>query len=215
MVESMRGRIIGVVGWKDSGKTLVVEQLVRSLVRRGFAVGTVKHVHGAPSLQPAAKDSARHLDAGAEIAIALGEGLVVLEKDAGEDLETTVAGYLALSDVIVVEGFKHAPIPKIAVVSGDDDVLGEVENVVGVIYRDVRPEGYPAYTASGIEELVELLFENGTLKPPDRGATLLVNGKHVPINDFVQASLAGVVRGFVAALHDVDTPATIQLSVRL
>ena len=80
MLESLRGRAIGVMGWKDSGKTLVVERLVTSLVRRGFGVGTVKHVHEALSLQPAAKDSVKHLDAGAEIAIALGDGLMVMGK---------------------------------------------------------------------------------------------------------------------------------------
>jgi molybdopterin-guanine dinucleotide biosynthesis protein B len=215
MLESLRGRVIGVVGWKDSGKTLVVERLVMSLVRRGFCVGTVKHVHEAPALQPAAKDSAKHLDAGAEIAIALGDGLMVLGKAAGEDLETTVSRYLSLSDVIVVEGFKHAGIPKIAVVSGGDDILGETENVVAVVYREVRPEGYPAYTADGIEALVDFLFENEIVKPPDRGATLLLNGKPIPINEFVQASLAGVVRGFITALHDIEPPSTIQLTVKL
>lgn len=215
MPESLRGRVIGVAGWKDSGKTLVVERLVTSLTRRGFGVGTVKHVHEALSLQPAAKDSAKHLDAGAEIALALGDGLMVLGKHAGEDLETAASRYLSLCDIIVVEGFKHAEIPKVAVVSGSDDILGETENVVAVVYRDARPEAYPAYTADEIEDLVTFLFEKETLKPPGRGATLLVNGTPVPINEFVQASLAGVVRGFITALDDIEPPSTIQLTVKL
>jgi len=214
-LETLRGRVIGVAGWKDSGKTLVVERLVASLRNKGLVVGTVKHVHEALSLQPAAKDSARHLDAGAHTAIALGEGLVLLGKHTGEDLETVVSCYLPLSDVIVVEGFKHAEIPKIVALSGSDGILEETENVVAVVCRDKRPKGYPAYAADEIENLVDSLFENEILKPPERRAALLVNGKPVPVNEFVQASLAGVVRGFITALHDIEEPSTIQLTVKL
>ena len=215
MLESLRGRAIGVAGWKDSGKTLVVERLVASLTRRGFGVGTVKHVHEAVSLQPAAKDSGKHLDAGAEIALALGDGLMVLGTHVDADLETAASRYLSLCDIIVVEGFKHAEIPKVVVVSGSDDILGETENVVAVVYRDEAPGAYPAYTADQIEALTDFLFEKEVLKPPGRGATLLVNGKPVPINEFVQTSLAGVIRGFITALHDIETPSTIQLNVKL
>jgi molybdopterin-guanine dinucleotide biosynthesis protein MobB len=215
MLESMRGRVVGVAGWKDSGKTLVVERLVASLVRRGLRVGTVKHVHESLSLQPAAKDSARHLDAGAEIAIALGEGLVLLGRHTGGDLETALSRYLSLTDVIVAEGFKHAEIPKIVVLSGGGDILKETENVAAVIYREEKPEGYPAYTGDGIEDLVDFLFDKEILKPPEGRATLLVNGTPVPINEFVQTSLAGVVRGFITALHDIEPPSTIQLTVKL
>jgi len=215
VLESLRGRIIGVTGWKDSGKTLVVERLVRSLTRRGLSVGTVKHIHEALSLQPAAKDSVKHLDAGAEIALALGDGLVALGTHAVEDLETAACRYLSLCDLIVVEGFKHADIPKIAVASGSDDILEEVENVIAVVCRDTRPDGYPVYTADEIEQLVTFLFEKEILKPAGQGVMLLVNGRPVPINEFVQASLAGVVRGFITALHDIEPPSTIQLSVKL
>ena len=214
MLEALKGRVIGVMGWKDSGKTLVVEHLVKSLMHRGFRVGTVKHVHEALSLQPAAKDSVKHLDAGAEIALALGEGLMVIGKRAGEDLETAVSRYLSLCDIIVVEGFKHAEIPKVAVVSGSDDILGETENVVAVVYREARPEAYPAYTADEIEALVTFLFEKEILKPPDRETSLIVNGKPVPVNEFVQTSLAGVIRGFITALHDIEYPSTIEVRIK-
>lgn len=215
MLESLRGRVVGVAGWKDSGKTLVVERLVASLTRRGLTVGTVKHVHDTMSLQPAAKDSAKHLEAGADVAIALGEGLILLGKQTGEDVETAVSRYLSLSDVIVVEGFKHAGIPKIVVPSADDDILEQTENVVAVIYRDKRPGGCPAYTIDEIESLLDFLFENKVLKRPERRTDLLVNGRPVPVNQFVQASLAGVVRGFITALHDTEQPSTIQLTIKL
>jgi molybdopterin-guanine dinucleotide biosynthesis protein B len=215
MLEALKGRVIGVAGWKDTGKTILMERLVGALTHRGFSVGTVKHVHEAPALQPAAKDSARHLDAGAEIALALGDQILVLAKHAGEDLETAAARFLSLCDVVLVEGFKHAGFPKIVVVPEGEEVPGDFDNVVAAVYRDRKPEGYPAYTVDETEDLLDLLLERRILELPGRGSALLVNGKSVPMNEFVQTSLAGIVRGFISALHDVEPPATIQLSIKL
>jgi molybdopterin-guanine dinucleotide biosynthesis protein B len=214
MLESLRGRVIGVVGWKDSGKTTLVERLVTILSAGGYRVGTVKHVDADVLLQPEAKDSARHLDAGAETVVVLGEGPMVLGQSGDGDLETVAAGHLSLCDIIIVEGFKHADIPKVVVFSGTDDILKETENIVAVVYREDKPEGYPGFETHDVEGLVDFLRENEILKPSTGAATLLVNGKPVPLNEFVQASLAGVVRGFIGALHDVGAPSTIQITVK-
>jgi molybdopterin-guanine dinucleotide biosynthesis protein B len=214
MLESLAGRIVGVAGWKDSGKTRVVEGLVRFLSGKGFAVGTIKHVHGEIALQPEAKDSMRHLEAGARCVVALGGGLAGFARHGRGDLEEVVARYLSLCDLIVVEGFKYAEIPKVAVVAESVDVLKQTENVVAVVCRDVKPEGYPAFTFDEIEDLGEFLLENGVLKPPGESCVLLVDGKPVPMNEFVRSSLAGVVRGFIATLRDVESPSTIHLTIK-
>ena len=54
-----------------------------------------------------------------------------------------------------VEGLKHTGIPKVAVVSDGDTLLNEIENVVAVVYRGSRPEGYPAYTIDEIDKLCD------------------------------------------------------------
>jgi hypothetical protein len=61
---------------------------------------------------------------------------------------------------------------------------------------------------------VEFLLENDILKPPAWMTTLMVNDKPVPINEFVQSSLAGVLRGFIASLRDVEPPTTIQVTIK-
>jgi len=71
----LEGRIIGVCGHKDTGKTRVVERLVKFLKAKGFLVGTVKHVHGAVATEPATTDSARHLAAGADCVVVAGSEL--------------------------------------------------------------------------------------------------------------------------------------------
>jgi molybdopterin-guanine dinucleotide biosynthesis protein B len=211
-MESLAGRIIGVVGWKDSGKTSVVEALVEYLSGKGLAVGTVKHVHEDVSLEPEAKDSKRHLDAGASATVVLGQdGAVVISR--GADLDQAAARYLSLCDCIIVEGFKHKNIPKIVIVSGSEDILKEVENVIAVIYRDRKPEDYPAFSPDEIPDLADFLLEKGILKQAGRRISLLVNGKPVRMNEFVQSSLSSVILGFISSLRNVEEPSTVELAI--
>ena len=58
-------RVYGVIGWKNSGKTSLMERLVAEITGRGFSVSTVKHVHHDVDLDQPGKDSHRHRAAGA------------------------------------------------------------------------------------------------------------------------------------------------------
>jgi molybdopterin-guanine dinucleotide biosynthesis protein MobB len=214
MLSSIDGSIIGVVGWKDSGKTTVVGHLVRFLNAKGFSVGTVKHVHDEVALQPGAKDSAKHLDAGAAWTVIIGDGVTAVTGSDGDDLEQAIVRHLWSCDYIVVEGFKQADMPKVAVVSREQGLPDGIENVIAVVYGDGAPEGYPGFEFDEIEGLAEYLFEKGILKEPGSRTSLVVNGKPVELNEFVQGSLAGVVRGFIATLRDTEEPTTIQLTIK-
>ena len=57
--------VIGIAGWKKSGKTTLVTRLITELTRRGLKVATVKHAHHAFQIDEAETDSARHRRAGA------------------------------------------------------------------------------------------------------------------------------------------------------
>jgi molybdopterin-guanine dinucleotide biosynthesis protein B len=202
------------VGWKDTGKTTVVEGLVRLLAAKGYTVGTLKHTHGQVSLQPEATDSMKHLRAGAALTVTAGEDLTVTVDRGCYGLDQAIARYLWACDYIVVEGFKDADIPKIAVTADGEAIPAEVGNVVAVVYRGQHPEGYSTFTFDEIDRLVDHLFEKGILTPPSVRTQLNVNGKTVPLNDFVQASLGGVIRGFIASLKDVEPPTTITLHIK-
>ena len=209
-----KGRIIGVVGWKGAGKTQVVEHVVRALDARGYVVGTVKHVHDVLLAEPA-KDSARHLDAGAARTVAAGGGLSVVLSREDRDLEQVAAQYLALCDCVVVEGFKRTAIPKIVVLSEGSGLPDGIESIVAIVYRGDRPDGYPAYTIDQTDDLCEFLLKEGILEEPGKRATLLVNGRPVRMNKFVQSSLTGVIQGFLASLRDVEDPSTVELTIKI
>jgi len=103
-------RVFGVVGWKNSGKTGLMERLVMEFTKRGFTVSTVKHAHHAFDLDQPGKDSHRHRQAGArEVLISSGTRWALMHELQGEEepgLEALLAK-LAPADLVLVEGFKR------------------------------------------------------------------------------------------------------------
>ncbi len=109
--------IVGVVGYKNSGKTTLLERLVAVFVRRGLVVRTIKHAHHAIDLDTEGKDSWRHRAAGAASVAVVSDGRwAVLHESGGEppSLEDVVRA-LGPSDLVLVEGWKLVRRPKIEV----------------------------------------------------------------------------------------------------
>ncbi|MFZ4806376.1 MAG: molybdopterin-guanine dinucleotide biosynthesis protein B [Hyphomicrobiaceae bacterium] len=108
--------LIGIVGWKKSGKTTLTVRLVEEFTRRGLRVATVKHAHHSFRIDDEETDSARHRRAGAgQVAIVSSQRWAVVTELAGvaEPDFADVIATLAPADLIIVEGYKSAPIRKI------------------------------------------------------------------------------------------------------
>lgn len=107
---------VGIVGWKNSGKTTLVERLIPLLARHGLKVMTVKHTHHDLGPLDGSTDGERHARAGSLKTI-------VIAPDAWEISGCRQVGsppglaelshHVAGADLVIVEGFKDAPIPKI------------------------------------------------------------------------------------------------------
>ena len=106
----------GIVGWKNSGKTGLMERLVSEFTSRGFNVSTVKHAHHSFDVDHEGKDSHRHRVAGAtEVLLASGPRWALMHELRG-DAEPTLDEMLKrLSpvDLVLVEGYKRDQHPKI------------------------------------------------------------------------------------------------------
>ncbi|MEY4698156.1 MAG: molybdopterin-guanine dinucleotide biosynthesis protein [Pseudomonadota bacterium] len=102
-------RIYGVIGWKNSGKTGLMERLVADITGRGFRVSTVKHVHHDVDLDQPGKDTFRHRAAGAtEVVLASAHRWAILHEHRGpEPSLTEVLARLAPVDLVLVEGYKR------------------------------------------------------------------------------------------------------------
>ena len=109
-------RVVGVVGWKDSGKTGLVERLVAHLTARGLRVSTVKHAHHEAEVDRPGTDSHRHRAAGATqviLATPASWALMTELRGAPEPDLAALLTRLDPCDLVLVEGFKRGHHPKI------------------------------------------------------------------------------------------------------
>ncbi|XDA99305.1 molybdopterin-guanine dinucleotide biosynthesis protein B [Sulfitobacter sp. LCG007] len=103
-------RVYGIVGWKNAGKTGLMERLVTEIVGRGLTVSTVKHAHHSFDVDQPGKDSHRHRIAGAsEVLLASRNRFALMHElrgDAEPALDTLLAR-LSPVDLVLVEGYKR------------------------------------------------------------------------------------------------------------
>ena len=103
-------KVIGVAGFKNAGKTTLVEKLVRELTRRGHRIATVKHAHHSFDIDHEGRDSFRHRKAGAgEVAVVSRHRWAIIHElhdEAEPPLEEMLAK-LAPCDLVIVEGYKR------------------------------------------------------------------------------------------------------------
>ena len=110
--------VYGIAGWSGSGKTTLLEKLIPQLTARGLKVSVIKHAHHGFDLDRPGKDSFRHREAGASQVLMLSAQRWVLMHELREAPEPTLEEQLRLlapCDVVLIEGFKAAPVPKVEV----------------------------------------------------------------------------------------------------
>jgi molybdopterin-guanine dinucleotide biosynthesis protein B len=111
-------KIFGFAGWSGSGKTTLIEKLIPRFITRGLRVSLIKHAHHTFDVDQPGKDSYRHRHAGAsEILVTSSRRWVLMHelRGAQEPSFEEQVGHLSPCDLLLVEGFKHAPIPKLEV----------------------------------------------------------------------------------------------------
>lgn len=110
--------VIGIVGWKNSGKTTLASAVIRELSARGLAVSSVKHAHHLVDVDQPGTDSYKHREAGAqEVILAGGQRFAIMHelRGAKEPTLDELLARLGPCDWVVVEGFKTHSHPKIEV----------------------------------------------------------------------------------------------------
>jgi len=111
-------KLLGIAGWKNSGKTTLVCALVKELIARGLRVSTIKRAHHNLTIDQPGKDSFKHHEAGAfEVLLASDKRWVLMhDQDNQSPLSlTSLVTKLDPVDLVIIEGFKAEPIPKIEV----------------------------------------------------------------------------------------------------
>jgi len=141
-------KVIGVAGFKNSGKTTLVEKLVRHLTGLGYSVSTVKHAHHSFDIDHEGRDSFRHRKAGAsEVAVISRERSAIIHELRGEEPPplSRVLARLQPCDLVIVEGYKRDGHDKIEVrnLALNHPVLAGVDPTVVAIAATGPIEGAP------------------------------------------------------------------------
>ena len=111
-------KIFGFAGWSGSGKTTLIEKLIPRFVKQGLRVSLIKHAHHSFDIDQPGKDSYRHRHAGAaEVLVTSSRRWVLMHELRGtqEPSFEDQLNRLSPCDLLLVEGFKFAPIPKLEV----------------------------------------------------------------------------------------------------
>ena len=159
-------RIIGLAGWSGSGKTTLITKLIPRLLARGVKVSTLKHAHHGFDLDRPGKDSFMHREAGAtEVLISSARRWAILHELRAEeewDLGALV-GKMSPVDLVLVEGFKRDPFPKLEIhraENGKPLLYPQDPHIVAVASDTPLAETpLPVLDLNAIEPIADLLLE--------------------------------------------------------
>jgi len=167
-------RVFGFAGWSGSGKTTLIERLIPQLVGRGVTVSLVKHAHHEFDVDQPGKDSWRHRNAGCtEVLVSSSVRYAVMHELRGArelSLPEAIAR-LSPCDLVLVEGYKAAPIPKLEVWRedvGKPILHDEDRHIVGIATDDpVRFAGrLPAFRLTDVAAIATFVRSQSAIYPP-------------------------------------------------
>lgn len=168
----MTPKVIGVAGFKNAGKTTLVERLVRELTSRGYRVSTVKHAHHSFDIDHEGRDSFRHRHAGAsEVAVISGQRWAIIHelRNEAEPSFDTILAKLAPSDLVIVEGYKHGSHDKIEVRNLDLDhpkLARDDPTIVAIAANGtVEDAEIPVFDRDHVAALADFIITHMRLEP--------------------------------------------------
>lgn len=159
--------VIQIVGYQNSGKTTLVEKIIKRFTSENYHVATIKHHGHGGSLKKnePLKDSERHLEAGARITTVEGSGELLMHvKEDQWTLDRLIDLHCFFNpDLIVVEGYKQENYPKVVLLRGEEDLplVERMSNVLCIIsWNDITvSESQPIFHISEQGSYLEFIFQ--------------------------------------------------------
>jgi molybdopterin-guanine dinucleotide biosynthesis protein B len=169
-------RLFGFAGWSGSGKTTLIERLIPLLIARGNSVSLIKHAHHDFDIDQPGKDSWRHRQAGCREVLITSDARWALMHELRDSTELTLTeaiARIAPCDLLLVEGFKSAPIPKLEVWREDNGKPllhpGDPNIVAVATDRPDRVEApVPVFALDDLDAIATLIRDRATDGMPER-----------------------------------------------
>ena len=155
-------KVVGIVGWKNVGKTFFVTEIINLLVKKGYKVGTIKHAHHDFDIDKPGTDSFKHRKSGAsEVIISSSKrwAKITEHKNNNEKKLNELVREFINVDLIIVEGFKRENHPKIEIISQNSKfVNNEIKNVVAIVADQKIKSNIPLFMRNDVESLTEFII---------------------------------------------------------
>lgn len=158
-------KVFGITGWKNTGKTGLVERLVTELSARGYTVSTIKHAHHSFDVDHEGRDSYRHREAGArEVLLSSGNRWAIMHELRGAP-EVPLAELLRKMspvDLVLVEGFKaegHEKLECHRAEAGKEVLAKEDASIVAVASDVSLDVGQPVFDLNDTAEIADFVAQ--------------------------------------------------------
>ncbi|KYC44891.1 MAG: Molybdopterin guanine dinucleotide synthesis protein B [Candidatus Methanofastidiosum methylothiophilum] len=154
-------KIVGVYGFKKSGKTTVVTSIINALTRRGYSVSSAKSIHIENfSLETEGTDTSKHHASGAErVGLVYPTGKAILFYD-NPNVEDFLNNFE--SDYLILEGFREYKCPKILCARNGEDLLKDLRDDVfcisGLVSNELADyKGIPVINNKEVDKIIEII----------------------------------------------------------
>ncbi len=177
--------IVSIVGKSDSGKTTLLEALIKVLGQRGYRIAVIKHAADAFEPDTPNKDSWRFSQAGSEVsAISSKDRLAVIRRLENDPDPQELLQYIGADcDLVLTEGFKQYPYPKIEVIRGEQglDLVSPAEQLLAIVTDKPVNVKVPQFDKGEVDKIADLI-EQKYLAGAEESIDLFVNGRYVPLD---------------------------------
>tara|TARA_B110001469_G_C9637727_1_gene320033 strand:- start:815 stop:2641 length:1827 start_codon:yes stop_codon:yes gene_type:complete len=188
-------QVFGVVGWKNNGKTTLVERLISQLTLMGYKVSSVKHAHHKVDIDEPGRDSYRHRTAGATETLLATEQRWALMHEYREQDTPKLEQLLHLfepCDLVIVEGYKGANHPKLEVVRNlnkDGFLADQMPNIVAVATdKDDLTINLPQLDINNIQQVADFVLQHTGLVAKSAKSPKVSNDCYSPDQQLLPAS---------------------------
>ena len=199
--------IVSIVGRSDSGKTTLLEALIKVLKQRGRRTAVIKHAADDFELDKPNKDSWRFSQAGSDVsAISSKDRLAVIRRLENDPDPQVLAQYAGADcDLVLTEGFKQYAYPKIEIIRSDQgsELVSPPEQLLAIVTDKPLDINVPQFTRDDVAKIADLI-EQKYLASTGDSVDLYVDGTYLPLDKTGSNLLTRTLVAMVSGLKKID-----------